>query len=162
MKTLFTTIALLILITIGLRAQESIKLKGQICNGINHMALRDCHIYVDGKVAGTISNFNGEFELQIPEKYLGRSLNISHVGFETFKQPISKMNGDFLEVHLMETAIELVEVVVVPNDEEIVDNAILSVENEFQNQEELIQAFYKVLLKKDKDHRVLNSVLSSN
>jgi hypothetical protein len=125
------------------------------------MALRDCHVYVDGKVAGTISNRNGEFQLQIPEKYKDRTLIISHVGFETFKTPIPELTGDYMEVYLEEETIELAEIVIRPCNEDIADNAILSVMNEFQNEDELIQAFYKVLLKKDKNHRVLKSVLTS-
>jgi hypothetical protein len=162
MKTIFTTIVLIILITAGVRAQQQHTIRGQICNRLNHMALQDCHVYVDGKVAGTISNQYGEFELRIPEKYKERSLLISHVGFETFNTPIPEITGDYMEVYLEEESIELAEIVIRPYDEDIVDSAILSVENEFRNEDELIQAFYKVLLKKDKDHRVLKSVLTSD
>jgi hypothetical protein len=161
MKSLVTTIILIILIFSGIRAQQPLTIRGQICNCLNHSALRDCHVYVDGKVAGTISNRYGEFELQIPEKYRERSLHISHVGFETFTIPISEINGEYLEVNLEESAVLLAEIIIRPDKEEIIDTAILSVENEFRNEDELIQAFYKVLLKKDKDQRVLKRILTS-
>jgi len=150
------------LVAFGLRAQESAIIKGQICNGLNHMPLKDCHVYVDGQVAGTISNQYGEFELEIPGRYLGRSLNISYMGFETFSRPIGEISGHFVEAMLMESPIWLNELVITPGNRGIVDHALASVEKKFDNEEDLLQAFYKVLLEKDKDQHILKSVLASN
>ena len=150
------------LVSIGLQAQETIFIKGQICNGMNHMPLKDCHVYLDGQVAGTISNRYGEFELEIPGKYLDRSLHISYVGFETFYKPIGEITDRFVEVMMMESPIVLDEVVITPGPEGIVDTAIASVKNAFDDEEDLLQAFYKVLLEKDKDQHILKSVLASN
>ncbi len=152
----------MLLAAFGLQAQESILIKGQVCNGLNHMPLKDCHVYVDGQVAGTISDYYGEFELEIPGNYLDRSLNISFMGFETFSQPIEEITGLFVEAMMMESPIWLNEVVITPGPEGIVDSALASVKNAFGNEEELLQAFYQVLLEKDKDQHVLKSVLASN
>lgn len=150
------------LVSIGLQAQETTIIKGQICNGMNHMPLKDCHVYLDGQVAGTISNRYGEFELEIPGKYLDRSLHISYVGFETFNKPIGEITDHFVEVMMMESPIVLDEVVITPGTEGIVDTAIASVKNAFDDEEDLLQAFYKVLLEKDKDQHILKSVMASN
>lgn len=162
MKAIITTTLLTIFATFSLQAQESTLIKGQVCNGLNHMPLKDCHVYVDGQVAGTISNLYGEFELEIPGIYRDRSLYISYMGFETFTQPITEITDNFVEATLMETAICLDEIVITPGPEGIVDMTLDSVKNEFENEEDLLHAFYKVLLEKDKDQHILKSVLASN
>ncbi|MBS0000608.1 MAG: carboxypeptidase-like regulatory domain-containing protein [Cyclobacteriaceae bacterium] len=163
MKTLFTTLVLMILLNPGTTcAQGSIFVKGQVCNGLNHMALRDCHIYVDGKVAGTISNEQGEFEIEIPKKYSAKSLNFSHIGFETYSIPIAEVQDNFIDARLVESPILLTEVVILPEDDRIVDHVIASVRNEFSNEEDMLEAFYEVLLRKDKDQQIIRNVLAAN
>ena len=150
------------LLTLGLHAQEPVIIKGQICNGVNHMPMKDCHVYVDGQVAGTISNYYGEFELEIPSRYLDRSLYISFMGFETYKQPIQEITGSYVNAMMMESPIWLDELVITPGRTGIIQNALASVKDNFDNEEDLLQAFYEVLLEKDEDQHVLKSVLASN
>jgi hypothetical protein len=162
MKTLITTLALLILLNPATRAQGSLEIRGQVSNGLNHMAIKNCHIYLDGRVAGTISNEYGEFTIEIPQKYQDRHLNISHVGFETTRIAVSEIDDNFLEVTLIESPILLAEVVISPEKEDIVDTAITSVKNEFQDEEDMITVFYEVLLKRDKNQQILRTVLAKN
>jgi hypothetical protein len=162
MKAIITTTVLIMLAVLGLQAQESTIIKGQVCNGLNHMPLKDCHVYVDGQVAGTLSNRYGEFELKIPGKYLDRSLYISYVGFETFSQPIREIGEKDLDVMMVESPIWLDEVIISSDYEEIVKIALDSVRNRFDNEEDLLQAFYEVLLEKDKDQHILMSVMASS
>jgi len=162
MKAIITTTLLMMLITFGLHAQEPAIIRGQICNGLNHMPLKDCHVYVDGQVTGTISNQYGEFELEIPDKYLDRSLYISYVGFETFEQPIREITGNYVQAMLRESPIELEEIVITPGHTGIIQNALASVKDNFDDEEDLMQAFYKVLLEKDEDQHILKRVLASN
>lgn len=150
------------LITFSLHAQEPAIIKGQICNGLNHMPLKDCHVYVDGQVAGTVSNHYGEFELEIPAKYLDRSLYISYMGFETYEQPIREITGNFVHAMMLESPIWLDELVITPGRTGIIQNALASVKDKFENEEDLLQAFYEVLLEKDEDQHILKSVLASN
>jgi len=157
MKTLIICL-LIFLSPIALRAQDQLCIKGQISNGYNHMPLEDCHIYVDGLVAGTISNRYGEFDLPIPIEYLNRTINISYVGFETHSVPISEIRNNYLEVALMEESICLDEIVIMP-DYDIIDEAILSVRNEFESEEDLLQAFYQSLLEIDRNQSVIRSLL---
>ncbi len=160
MKTLIICI-LFILLPLTHRAQDNLCIKGQITNGFNHMPLEDCHIYVDGQVTGTISNRYGEFDLEIPSEYQNRSINISYVGFETYCIPISEIQNNFLEVALMEEPICLDEIAIKP-DYDFIEEAIISVKNEFTSEEDLLKAFYHALLKKDIDQTVIRTLLLSN
>ena len=160
MKTLITTLAMIILLNPVSRAQGPVVIKGQVTNGMNHMAIKNCHVYLDGQVAGTISNEYGEFTLEIPQLYLDRNLNISHVGFETWVIPVSEIDNNCLEVRLTEAPFLLAEVIVMPEKEEIIDTLIASVRNEFPDEEELLTVFYEVLLKKDKDQQIIRNVLA--
>lgn len=162
MKTLITTLALIILLIPVSRAQEPVMIKGQVSNETNHMAIRNCHVYLEGQVAGTITNEYGEFSLEIPPRYLDRKLNISHIGFETRVIPIPEIDTHCLEVKLTESAVLLAEVIIMPEKDDIIDTLIASVRNEFPDEEELLTAFYEVLLKKDKDQQIIRNVLAEN
>ena len=162
MKTIITTLAILIMLNAGARGQESVRIRGQICNGINHSAMKDCHVYVDGKVTGTISDQHGEFSIEIPLQYLDRNLNVSHVGFEVISTPISEIRNTFVEVKMMESPIWLTEVTIVPDEKGIVDDAIASVRDEFSDETDMLTAFYEVLLMKDKDQLIIKNVLAGN
>lgn len=143
-------------------AQGPVVIKGQVTNGMNHMAIKNCHVYLEGKVAGTITNEYGEFSIEIPQQYLDRKLNVSHVGFETWVIPISEIDTHCLEVKLTESAVLLAEVIIMPEKEEIIDTLIASIRKEFPGEEELLTAFYEVLLKKDKDQQIIRNVLAEN
>ncbi len=67
-------------------------------------------VAIRGTTIGTITGLEGEFDLQIPEKYSKGELEFSCIGYETLYRPIGR---PYYEVTLSEAAVNLDEAVVV-------------------------------------------------
>jgi hypothetical protein len=74
------------------------------------------HIGIAEKSFGTTSNEEGYFTLNVPEKFMGDTLTISFVGYETKRLPISSIKSD---IKLCPSDIQLKEFVFVPKKEKI-------------------------------------------
>lgn len=89
-------------------------LKGKISSKIEFLAFAT--IGIENKNIGTISNEEGDFEIEIPLLYSMDSLTISHIGYKSKKIKIeSILQEDYLEIELEQEFKVLDEVIVIAN-----------------------------------------------
>lgn len=72
---------------------QEIKMKGIITDSETKIPIHFVNIGFLNKNKGTISNLNGEFILNVSEKFLNDSLTISHVNYYPIKIPIDNFNN---------------------------------------------------------------------
>jgi hypothetical protein len=79
-------------------APNSVEIKGIITEQGSNKALSYVNIGVLGKPVGTVSDVNGHYSLAIGSAYLSDTLQVSLVGYSTFKMAVSSFiqsnNGD--------------------------------------------------------------------
>ncbi len=90
-------------------------LKGKISSKIEFLAFAT--IGIENKNIGTISNEEGDFEIEIPLLYSMDSLTISHIGYKSKKIKIeSILQEDYLKIELEQEFRVLDEVIVIANN----------------------------------------------
>ena len=104
MKNIFTYI--LLFISLGAFAQKSV-IKGKVTDAENQKPLIGVSVSIKGKVAGTITNVDGNFELSVATPV---TLVISMVGYE--RQEVAITNETAIDVSLKPSASDLNQVVV--------------------------------------------------
>ena len=101
-------------------------LSGSVRTEKTNQPIEDCHVYINEHL-GTVTNENGEFQLAIPEKFIGSELHVSHIAYKTFVIPANELENNGTIV-LEQAIIMLDEVVVRPETwimfQESVDNII--------------------------------------
>ena len=103
MKRFYFLMVCLCLLPAGLLAQQ--KVKGIVYDENNEGAI-GANVVVAGTTIGTVTDFDGQFELNAPET--ARSLTISYLGYKTVTVPIKPK----MEVHLETESQQIQEVVV--------------------------------------------------
>ena len=124
MKTIIYLLAFFLLPAL-LFGQENLVIKGQVTDAWTHDPLMDCHVYVSNQTIGTITDEMGNFEIEIPKRYMTQCLIISHVGYEKGIVIIHEIGNKELEVELDERVIALAEIVITPDYNWIIYKAIL-------------------------------------
>lgn len=140
--------------------QEFIDLSGKVIDKENQTPLKDSHIYIKGTDIGTISGTNGEFSLDVPLKYVDKSLTVSYVGYTGFEQKLSDLQSYELEISMKPDVIALDEVVITFESQFLVDQAIKEVMAEYEDPEKMLADFYTRLFELDKDYSVLKNLIS--
>lgn len=94
----------------GISAFSQTELKGKVTDFMTFQPIENASVYIENTTVGTITNADGKFSLQIPEKYQSAVLIISSIGYTSFKIPVSDFeNGE--DVFLEEEIASLDEVV---------------------------------------------------
>lgn len=127
-KSLFFLFVLTCQISLG----QSVKdLSGVILNE-DGSPISNVHIQVEETNIGTVSNTQGIFNLKIPEKFCDLNLKFSHLGYQSISQKVFCEKKDH-KVILTERTFELDEVQVsAMSAEQIVINAILNLDKNYQ------------------------------
>ncbi|MFY0625288.1 MAG: carboxypeptidase-like regulatory domain-containing protein [Reichenbachiella sp.] len=103
---------------------EDFALKGTILDAVTREPLSFATVSVQGTSKGVVSNFLGEFEIQISIQNSFDSLLISSMGYKPFKQVIrSLIDENNLQIQLEENTIILDEVIV--SDEQMTAKEIM-------------------------------------
>lgn len=95
-------------------AQEGLYFKGRVIDLETGFPLRDSHVYVSCLKFGTVTQFDGSFELVLPKKCLTESLVISYVGYSNSVIPVHNIGNMILEVEMEQQGILLGEILVMP------------------------------------------------
>ncbi len=89
-NTIFVTLA----ITLNFFGYtQNIKMNGSVINSETKEPIKFVNIGILKKNKGTISNENGEFNLNISRKFLNDSLTISHINYYPIKVPIENLKN---------------------------------------------------------------------
>ena len=137
------------------------KIKGRVINKKNKRALAYASIGLRGKAIGTISNIDGEFLLNLQEKYFKDTLTFSFIGFKNTEIPINKIKSDKINVELKEDFISLQEVVIRNTDPlALLKSSINKFDQNYPNHPSLLTAFYRESVSKNRNYMIyLESIL---
>jgi len=86
---------------------QNIELKGRITDSKTQQALEGASIFVQGRQLGTVSDENGEFTLHSVKPI--QKINVSFIGYRTENLEVK---GQFIEIKLIKTSLDLDEVIV--------------------------------------------------
>ena len=90
---------------------RTIRIIGQLTNATNQQAIPFANIGVVDTYIGAATNFDGYFELKVPEKYADKSIQVSAVGFTTYNLSIKDCSEiDTLHIQLNPVNYKIAEV----------------------------------------------------
>ena len=158
MKALIIIIGLLI-VPAMVYYEKTIEIKGTVINAYDRKPLKDSHVYVKGTSIGAVTGENGDFTLKIPVVYKNKTLIVSYVGYESFEEKVSSVQQFEAQIVMQPAVVALDEIIIMPGKALLVDQAIDKVSAKYDDQEEMLEDFYAVLLSMDHDYRVLNRVI---
>ncbi|MRT93216.1 carboxypeptidase-like regulatory domain-containing protein [Ancylomarina sp. 16SWW S1-10-2] len=137
------------------------KVKGRVVNKKNKNALAYASIGIKGKTIGTISNIDGDFLLNLPEKYFKDTLTFSFIGFKNTEIPIHEIKNNELSIELRENLISLQEVVIRNTAPlALLKSSINRFDKNYPNHPSRLTAFYRESVSKNKNYMIyLESIL---
>lgn len=139
-------LALLLLFPFYLSAQQSdyLVLRGQISAANTGEPLSHAHIGIPQRGIGTTSGYDGQFLLKIPNYYRNSDLVISYLGFQTYRTPIARINGN-IKVRLQPAAAVLQEIVVMDEQrvEDLIRKAVRRIPDNYPDYPTSLTGFYR-------------------
>ncbi len=133
------------------QTESSIVLNGEVKDRSNRRSLENVNVYVKGTNIGTVTNADGTFSLKIPNEYVDRGVDFSHIGFLN-----KQMKTDELRQHKAGDAVWMVPVitqleeVVILSDEarNIVEAALAKVVHNYPTDPNMLSSFYRETIQK--------------
>jgi hypothetical protein len=159
MKTLAFLLSLLI--CSGLSAQ-SLRFTGTVADAVTGEPLAFAQVRALKAGFGTLSNEDGAFVLQLPQKLPGDSLRISYIGYQSLKLPLAKLRMEQpLELALQPREVQLAEVLIVPiSPEDLLRRAIAALPENYPPYGTNFQGFYREVGKVNEKYTISESVAS--
>ena len=74
-------------------AFAQLELKNKVIEFGRDLPVESASVYIKNTTIGTITNADGNFVLQVPERYKKDTLVISSIGYSTFKTPINEFDA---------------------------------------------------------------------
>ena len=141
--------------------KNSIEVNGTVMDAKEKIPLKESHIYVKGTHIGVAADEEGAFSLKIPLIYKNKSLIVSYVGYSNFEEDIVKLQHQQIQVELQPTIVVLEEVLVTPDKEVLIDQAIDKALSKYKKSDQMLMDFYQTLLTMDEGHHVWEKVNES-
>jgi TonB-linked SusC/RagA family outer membrane protein len=113
----------------SIQAQQVLEVKGKVIDSNTKESFIGVTVVIKGTTIGTVTDYNGDYTLNIPEKE-GQILLFSFIGYETIEEPVNGRNR--INVELSESTQLLGDVVVVGygvQKKESVVGSISSIDN---------------------------------
>lgn len=101
----------LIIIAFGYSVNAQTEVKSKVTDFLTYMPIENANVYIKNTTIGTVTNTDGRFVLNVPERHVNDTLIVSSIGYESFKVVISEFEDE--EIFLEEDIASLDEVVVV-------------------------------------------------
>lgn len=121
MKTLGIIIASFLL-PLGIQAQETFTLSGEVLDSETQAPLYNSHVYIEDLNFGTTTDRNGKFEMKLPVSMRDRSLYISFMGYGTHKIWVHGNENHTLNIEMNPEPIILDELIIRPDYENIAED----------------------------------------
>lgn len=102
----------LFIILIGATSFAQTELKGKVSDFLTFQPIESASVYIKNTTIGSITNADGKFLLQVPEKNINDTLVISSIGYKSFETVINLYDGSS-DIYLEEDVASLDEVVIV-------------------------------------------------
>ncbi len=123
--------------------------KGELKDATTNASLVFATITVEGENTATISNLDGEFILKISKKSKAKNIIVTHLGYENFTYPISKLSSDKNVIKVEQAVLTLGEVAVYPDSPETLIRMLLNkVKENYGNKAYNMTGFYRESIKK--------------
>lgn len=135
--------------------QTYVTVKGKVVDNETGEPLIFATIAVKGTNIATVSNIDGEFLLKINEKLDNPYIEVMYIGYMNKEIPLANLStGDTENVIDMRPAvIPIAEVVVKPiTGEEVIEEVIRNVGNNYPDEPNLMTAFYRETIKKNRNY----------
>lgn len=110
------------------------------------------HVFLAGKVTGTVTNSEGLFELKVPAGYSNSEISFSALGYKTQSVPLEAESSALVSIFLDTVAYQLEEVVVtdaVDSAALVLSSAIRSIKSNYPVRPHLMEGFFRELSFKD-------------
>lgn len=123
--------------------------KGKLKDATSNAPLVFATIAVEGENTATISNLDGEFILKINKNSKAKNIIITHLGYENFVYPISKLSPDRNVLKIEQATVTLGEVTVYPDSpEELIRMVLNKIKENYGNKAYNMTGFYRESIKK--------------
>jgi len=128
----------------ALSAQDYLTITGQVLDQEKGTPLAHAHVGIPEKGIGTTSGTGGAFTLKVPMRYANSTLLVSFIGYETYRQPISAIQGS-VRIFLSPSPSELTEVVVMDEFavENIIRRAVKRIPDNYPDHPTTVLGFYR-------------------
>ena len=124
---------------------------GEVRDASTGKPLQYATVMVTGKRYGTVTNTDGGFIIKAPKR--PRSLTFSLIGYDTQQVLVTDDNTANMQVKLKPNTIMLDEVIVrTGNPEDIVNEAISRIPENYSREPSLYQCFYREVAQKRKNY----------
>lgn len=105
-------LAVVLLLFLGFTSYAQTELKNTVVDSLDSFPIASASVYIKNTTIGTVTNIDGNFVLQVPQKHEQDTLIISSIGYSTFKIPIQEFDNTAV-IYLTEQQASLDEVVLV-------------------------------------------------
>lgn len=124
---------------------------GEVRDASSGKHLQYVNVQIPGKRYATVTNADGGFTIKTTER--PRQLLFSHIGYHTQRVNITDRNSGNLQVQLVPSTVVLDEVIVRSgNPEDIVNEAIRKIPDNYSRDPSLYQCFYREVAQKRKNY----------
>ncbi|MFP4488472.1 MAG: carboxypeptidase-like regulatory domain-containing protein [Bacteroidales bacterium] len=135
--------------------QTYLTVKGKVVDDETGEPLIFATIAVKGTNIATVSNIDGEFLLKINEKLDNPYIEVMYIGYMNKEIPLANLstgdNGNVIDMR--PAVIPIAEVVVKPiTGEEVIEEVIRNVGNNYPDEPNLMTAFYRETIKKNRNY----------
>jgi hypothetical protein len=135
-------------------------LKGKVIDKFSRNPLSYAHISIAGQGFGTISNDDGEFIFNIPDKYFSSELSISYIGYNSYKQKLDSLKTDSLFIVLEPATTIIDEIVAKPVDPfKLIKKALSQIPQNYSTKPVMQTAFFREAIKKDTEYVSISEAL---
>ena len=77
--------------------------KYKVLDTLDSFPIGSASVYIKNTTIGTVTNIDGNFVLQVPQKACKRySYHVSSIGYSTFKVPINEFDANSQDIYLKE------------------------------------------------------------
>lgn len=112
-----------------------------------------CNIGILGKAVGTMTNLNGQFVINIPEKYKADTLSFSSIGFEAFYIPMKNFTYDPITISLNKKNYQLKTIDIIKyNPENVLDMVNRNLTKNYYNDFTLLTTFYREIIQENSEY----------
>jgi hypothetical protein len=142
---------LLSCVSLSTLAQENIIFKGRVIDDVTNLPVQFVHIGINHRTPiGTITNENGEFIFKIPDKFSGKNLTFSCIGYD--RKEIKIISDNFKTIiRLIPSRMMLDEITITPKSpQEIIKSAYSSIPNNYYDKPSMATGFFRQSIKTNK------------
>lgn len=134
---------------INFSLSNDVQISGRVIDKILKTPIEFANILIEGELFGVISNANGNFILNIPEKFKDRRIVVSCLGYKTDTICLKDFKNNYI-IELESEPIILEEVVVKPiNPVDVIRTALEKIPENYATYPVILNSYYREMIKVD-------------